>query len=250
MRTRRARPAPRSSPAWPRRCPSPPTAARPTSSRCARASSTATAAPSRPATSRTRSSACSCWAACWSFFYSPIIEGAEEFQKKPDVKARHLGHRDGRQDRQITIKLTEPDTKILFALAEPYAAPTPAAKSPGKSLKQPPPGVGPYILDVKDFNRLYELDAEPELTDIPGIPKGNFDKITGHVTRQRHEDDAGRDHGKLDFMTEDPTGDQLPEVRQKYADRYSEAAEPAERLLLLPERHDSRRSTSWRRARP
>ena len=29
--------------------------------------------------------------------------------------------------------------------------------------------------------------------------------------------------GDADFMTEDPTGDQLSEVRQKYADRYSEA---------------------------
>ena len=30
--------------------------------------------------------------------------------------------------------------------------------------------------------------------------------------------------GKPDFMTEDPTGDQLTEVRQKYADRYQETS--------------------------
>ena len=70
---------------------------------------------------------------------------------------------------------------MLFALAEPYAAPTPAAKSPGKSLKQPPPGVGPYVLDIVDFNRKYILTKNPNF-DLPGIPKGNFDKITGQVS--------------------------------------------------------------------
>ena len=41
---------------------------------------------------------------------------------------------------------------------------------------------------------LYELKRNPNWTDIPGIPKGNFDKITGQRQRQRHEDDSGRDH--------------------------------------------------------
>ena len=162
----------------------------------------------------------------WSFFYSPIIEGTEEFQKKPDVKGDISGIETDDKAGTIKITLTEPDTKILFALAEPYAAPTPAAKSPGKSLKQPPPGVGPYILDVKDFNRLYELTRNPNWTDIPGIPKGNFDKITGVVTDSVTKMTQDVITGKLDFMTEDPTGDQLPEVREKYADRYSETANP------------------------
>jgi peptide/nickel transport system substrate-binding protein len=162
----------------------------------------------------------------WSFFYSPIIEGTEEFQKKPDVKGDISGIETDDAAGTIKISLTEPDTKILFALAEPYAAPTPAAKSPGKSLKQPPPGVGPYILDVKDFNRLYELRRNPNWTDIPGIPKGNFDKITGVVTDSVTKMTQDVITGKLDFMTEDPTGDQLPEVRQKYADRYSEQPNP------------------------
>ncbi len=162
----------------------------------------------------------------WSFFYSPIIEGTEKFQAKPDMKGDISGIETDDAAGTIKITLTEPDTKILFALAEPYAAPTPAAKSPGKSLKQPPPGVGPYILDVKDFNRLYELRRNPNWTDIPGIPKGNFDKITGHVTDSVTKMTQDVITGKLDFMTEDPTGDQLPEVRQKYADRYSEQPNP------------------------
>jgi peptide/nickel transport system substrate-binding protein len=162
----------------------------------------------------------------WSFFYSPIIEGSEEFQKKGDLKGDISGIETDDQAGSIKITLTEPDTKILFALAEPYAAPTPAAKSPAKQLKQPPPGVGPYILDVKDFNRLYVLTRNPNWTDIPGIPKGNFDKITGVVSDSVTKMTQDVITGKLDFMTEDPTGDQLPEVRQKYADRISEEPNP------------------------
>ena len=81
----------------------------------------------------------------WSSFYIPIIEGVAEFQEKGDMSGDISGIETDDKTGEITINLTEPDTKILFALAEPYAAPTPAAKSPGKSLKQPPPGVGPYV---------------------------------------------------------------------------------------------------------
>jgi peptide/nickel transport system substrate-binding protein len=162
----------------------------------------------------------------WSFFYSPIIVGSEEFQKKGDIKGDISGIETDDKAGTIKITLTEPDTKILFALAEPYAAPTPAAKSPAKQLKQPPPGVGPYVLDIKDFNRQYVLTRNKNWTDIPGIPRGNFDKITGEVTDSVTKMTQDVITGQLDFMTEDPTGDQLPEVRAKYADRYSETANP------------------------
>ncbi len=161
----------------------------------------------------------------WGSFYLPIV-GAEEFQKKGDFKADIPGIVTNDQTGEITINTTEPDTKLLFALAEAYASPTPAAKSPAKSLKQPPPGVGPYVVDVKDFNSLYVLTRNPHWPDIPGIPKGNFDKITVEVSDSVTKMTQDVITGKVDFMTEDPTGDQLPEVRQKYADRYLESVNP------------------------
>ena len=160
----------------------------------------------------------------WSSFYSGIV-GAAEFQEKGDFSADIEGVETNDQTGEITINLTEPDTKVLFALAEPYVSPTPAAKSPGKSLKQPPPGVGPYTLDIVDFTRQYVLTKNPKF-DLPGIPKGNFDKITVEVSDSVTKMTQDVITGKLDFMTEDPTGDQLPEVRQKYADRYQEAPNP------------------------
>ena len=38
------------------------------------------------------------------------------------------------------------------------------------------------MLDIVDFNREYVLTRNKNWTDIPGIPKGNFDKITGMVS--------------------------------------------------------------------
>jgi peptide/nickel transport system substrate-binding protein len=161
----------------------------------------------------------------WSAFFTGI-EGAAEFTEKGNFKADIPGIETNDRTGEITITLTEPDTKVLFALAEPYAAPTPAAKSPARSLKQPPPGVGPYTLEVIDFSREWVLRKNRRFPSIPGIPKGNFDTInmavSDNVTRMTQDVISGR----LDFMTEDPTGDQLPQVRRQYADRFSESPNP------------------------
>ncbi|MFN2616111.1 MAG: ABC transporter substrate-binding protein [Thermoleophilaceae bacterium] len=161
----------------------------------------------------------------WSNSYT-VIDGAEEFQKKGNFKADIKGIVPNDKTGAITVNLKEPDTKLLFALAEPYVAPTPAAKSPAKSLKQPPPGVGPYTLDVVDFKRLYVLKRNPHWPHISGIPDGNFDKITGRVSSNVTRMTQDVISGKADFMTEDPTGDQLPLVRQKYKDRIRQEPNP------------------------
>ena len=160
----------------------------------------------------------------WSSFYSGIV-GVPEFQETGDFGGDIKGIETDDASGKITINLTEPDTKVLFALAEPYTAPTPAAKSPGKSLKQPPPGVGPYTLDIVDFTRKWVLTKNPKF-DLPGIPKAKFNKITVNVSDSVTKMTQDVINGDADFMTEDPTGDQLPEVRAKYKDRYSEAPNP------------------------
>jgi peptide/nickel transport system substrate-binding protein len=160
----------------------------------------------------------------WSSFYSGI-EGADEFTEKGDFKGDISGIETNDQTGEITVNLVEADTKVLFAIAEPYASPMPASKAKDKALKQPPPGLGPYTVDVVDFTRLYELKRNPNF-DIPGISKGNFDSITVQVSDSVTKMTQDVIDGKVDFMTEDPTGDQLTEVRQKYADRYQEAPNP------------------------
>jgi peptide/nickel transport system substrate-binding protein len=161
----------------------------------------------------------------WSSFYIPI-EGVSDFIDNPDMNGDISGIETNDKTGEITVNLTEPDTKILYALGESYAAPTPAAKSPGKSLKQPPPGVGPYVLDITDFNSEFILTKNENFPDLPDVPAAKFDKITGVVSDSVTKMTQDVIDGKLDFMTEDPTGDQLPDVRAKYADRFSEEVNP------------------------
>lgn len=154
------------------------------------------------------------------------IEGAPEFQEKGDFKADIPGIETDDKTGEITINLTEPDSKLEFALAEPYAAPTPAAKSPAKSLtKNPPPGVGPYTMEVVDPSREFILTKNKNF-DIPGIPQPKIDKITGVVQDSVPKLTQDVINGQLDFTTEDPAGDLLPQVRQKYKDRYREDPNP------------------------
>jgi peptide/nickel transport system substrate-binding protein len=61
---------------------------------------------------------------------------------------------------------------------------------------------------------------------VPNVPKGNVDKITGIVSTNVPKMTQDVIRGKLDFMTEDPTGDLLPQVRAQYKDRFREDANP------------------------
>jgi peptide/nickel transport system substrate-binding protein len=162
----------------------------------------------------------------WSSFFSGI-EGADEFTEGDNFNGDISGIETNNQTGEITVNLTEPDTKVLFAIAEPYASPMPAAKAGDKALRQPPPGVGPYTLDVVDFTRLYRLERNPNF-DLPEEvrPAGNFDEIEVQVSDSVTRMTQDVIDGEVDFMTEDPTGDQLTEVRQRYADRYQEAPNP------------------------
>jgi peptide/nickel transport system substrate-binding protein len=161
----------------------------------------------------------------YSSFFTGIV-GAAEFQEEGNFDADIPGIETNDRTGEIRIDLTEPDTKLTFALAEPYAAPTPAAKSPPRSLSDaPPPGVGPYRLEVVDPSREFVLTRNPRF-DVAGLPKGNLDRITGVVIESvpRMTQDVIR--GRLDYMTEDPAGDLLPLVRQEYPDRFREDANP------------------------
>ena len=74
----------------------------------------------------------------WSFFTARSSRAPRSSRRRP-MKGDISGIEADDATGEITIKLTEPDTKFLFALAEPYAAPTPAAKSPAKSSSSRPP---------------------------------------------------------------------------------------------------------------
>jgi peptide/nickel transport system substrate-binding protein len=118
---------------------------------------------------------------------------------------------------EIRVELSEPDGKFLYAIGLANSAPTPAAKSPFKATPGIP-GIGPYTINIVNPTREYTLQKTPGF-NIPGIAKGNIDKFT---VRKESIPKMTQDviSNKMDFMTEDPAGDLLPQVKAKYGDRF------------------------------
>ncbi len=155
--------------------------------------------------------------------FSAGIEGASEFIEAKKSGGDISGISSNEQTGEIKVTLTKPDSKFLFAQGLANTAPTPASKAPFKASRNIP-GIGPYTINVINPTRQYELTKTPGF-DIEGIAKGNLDKITVVKSSVPKMTQDVID-GKLDFITEDPTGDLLPQVRQKYSDRFREDPNP------------------------
>jgi len=145
------------------------------------------------------------------------IEGIDKYQaaKKPNADISGITENDSTGE--ITVKLTEADSQFLFAVGLANSAPTPAAKSPFKKSNSIP-GAGPYKIQIVNPSREYIL-TKAATFKVPGIDPGKINKITVlKETVPKMTQDVI--NGKLDFMTEDPTGDLLPQVEAKYKDRF------------------------------
>jgi peptide/nickel transport system substrate-binding protein len=152
----------------------------------------------------------------FSSFVTGIV-GVDTYQKAKRENADISGITADDETREITVKLTAPDGKFLYAIGLANSAPTPAAKSPFRSSSNIP-GIGPYTIKIDNPTRKFVLTKTPGF-DIPGIAKGNIDTITVvKETVSKMTQDVI--NNKLDFMTEDPSGDDLPLVRAKYSSRF------------------------------
>jgi peptide/nickel transport system substrate-binding protein len=125
--------------------------------------------------------------------------------------------------RVIVVRLVRPDTTFLRAIALPSAAPTPAAQSPFTESAHIP-GLGPYTISFVDPDRAYVLNQTPGWS-LPGIPSGNLTAI--NVVKSTVPA-MTRDvmNNKLDFITEDPTGNLLRQVKANYRNRFRMDANP------------------------
>src|SRR3954453_5330560 len=158
----------------------------------------------------------------FSSFFFPI-KGMSDYA----TKKKKGGHIDGIKADDatgtITVTLDKPDTRILYALALVQAAPTPKAQSPFKVVTgNPPVGDGPYTLKIVNPSPThgeFDLTKNPKF-DIPDVAKGNVDKIVGMVSTNVNKMTQDTINNQLDYITEDPVGDLLPQVEQKYRTRF------------------------------
>jgi peptide/nickel transport system substrate-binding protein len=161
----------------------------------------------------------------FSSFYS-VIAGSDAFMAKKDPKGHISGITANDQTGEISVTLTAPDSRFLYAIAIVNAALTPTAKSPAKILtSNPPPGAGPYTMTVQNPTRLFTLQRNPNFS-VPTVPKGNFDKFTVNISSAIPKQSEDVIAGKADYMTDDPAGDLLPQIQAKYGNRFRLDANP------------------------
>jgi peptide/nickel transport system substrate-binding protein len=156
-----------------------------------------------------------------SGFFSGIV-GAEAYaeagKEDGDIKGITADDKTGK----VTIKLTAPDGTFLNVLATNFAGMVPS-KTPFDVLtKDPPPGAGAYTYTKSIPNREFVLEKN-KFFNIPGIPKGNLDKITTKIIKSQEQ--ITQDiisGGGIDYSQDPPPADLLPEVRSTNKDRYKE----------------------------
>jgi peptide/nickel transport system substrate-binding protein len=153
-------------------------------------------------------------------FFVPI-DGAEDYAEagKPGADIRGIETND--QTGEITIRLTEPDGTFSNALAMNFAGLVPGDTRVENLTKDPPPGIGPYKITESEPRSRFVLEKNHRF-DIPGIPKGNVDKITTVIVTSRIRQAQEVISGELDYMFDPPPPDIKPEVKAKYSDRYEE----------------------------
>ena len=149
--------------------------------------------------------------------FTASIAGVSEYDAARSANADISGITSNDATGVIVVRLVRPDSTFPHAVALTSAAPTPAAKSPFRASAHIP-GIGPYTLTSADPTRTFALTQTPGW-NLPGIPPGNFTTIT--VTRSTVPAMTQRVIANtLDFMTEDPSGGALREIRAKYPDRF------------------------------
>jgi peptide/nickel transport system substrate-binding protein len=121
--------------------------------------------------------------------------------------------------RTVEIKLTSPRGDFLYILGIPFAAILPKATPASDQSTRGIPATGPYMQQSYQPNRSFVFVRNPNYKVIPGIPKGNPDKLTGTIIS---EDTAALQtvlNGKSDYDFRTIPTDRLNEVQTKYKDQ-------------------------------
>jgi peptide/nickel transport system substrate-binding protein len=149
------------------------------------------------------------------------IEGAQEYIEKADAEADITGIETDDRSGRITITLTEPDGTFSHVLAMTFSGLVPGGTPFEPLTRDPPAGIGPYEITESAPNRRFVLQRN-ERFDIPGIPKGNVQKITALISDSRMRQAQDVISGRLDYMQDSPPPDVKPEIEARFSDRYEE----------------------------
>ena len=110
-------------------------------------------------------------------FLTENIVGAEEFEAGDSGAIEGIAADDA--TRTITIRLRRPYGAFSNVLAMPGTALVPAGTPIGDLTRDPPPGVGAYVITDVVPNRSWTMVRNPgfDRLDIPNIPTGSLDRV-------------------------------------------------------------------------
>ncbi len=158
----------------------------------------------------------------FSSFFDDIV-GATAYANAKKQNAPLAGMIADDATGKLTIHLTTPDTRVLYAFAIGESGVGPKSKAIFKNTTGHPfPGDGPYTLQLVNpspTNGEFILTKNPKF-DIPTIAKGYVQQIDGMVSTNVNTMTENVINGTYDYMTEDPVGDLLPQVESQYKDRF------------------------------
>jgi peptide/nickel transport system substrate-binding protein len=149
-------------------------------------------------------------------FFDQIV-GADTFSKTKKGGLSGIIVND--KARTVEIKLSSPRGDFMYILGIPFAAILPKATPATDQSTRGIPATGPYMQQSYKPNRSFIFVRNPNYKEIPGIPKGNPDKLTGTIIS---EDTAALQtvlNGKSDYDFRTIPTDRLSEVQTKYKDQ-------------------------------
>ena len=149
-------------------------------------------------------------------FFSQIA-GADNFAKTKKGSISGIVTNDSA--RTVEIRLTQPRADFLYILGIPFAAVlpknTPASDQSTKGI----PATGPYMEQSYKPNRSFVFVRNPNYKELPGVPKGNPDKLVGQIFADDTAAYQSIISNKNNYMFSTIPTDRLPEAKSKYGDQ-------------------------------
>ncbi|GAY17386.1 ABC transporter substrate-binding protein [Mycobacterium sp. shizuoka-1] len=158
-----------------------------------------------------------------SVFYEGIV-GAKDFADGKSDTISGITTDDNTGD--ITIQLEKPNGTFNGVLALMFAAPVPPTTTLDKDVtNNPPPSSGPFVITKVDAPNTLTLERNPQFKTVKDAGAGEVadaqvDKITVTQNKNNSSQVTGVEQNQIDFMTDPPDADRLPEVKAKYGNRF------------------------------
>lgn len=158
-----------------------------------------------------------------SVFYEGIV-GAKEFAEGTAETITGIVTDDTTGD--ITITLNAPNGTFDNLLGLMFAAPVPPSTPlDTETTNNPPPASGPFMITKVDAPNSLTMERNPQFATVKDagadeVPDAGVDKIVVSQNKNNSAQVTGVAQNTIDYMSDPPDADRLPEVKSKYADRF------------------------------